>query len=67
MSGTKAFLEEVRRLMEHIPDDLTLHQLEWALQETSLSLGSIIAARHAAAQHRKAIPKRKHTEKSPPR
>jgi hypothetical protein len=67
MSGTTAFLEEVRRLMEHIPDDLTLKQLEWALEETSLSLGSIIAAHHAAAHHKTPIPRRKHTEKSPPR
>jgi hypothetical protein len=67
MSGRKAFLEEVRRLMEHIPDDLTLQQLEWALDETSLSLGSIIAARHAAAQHKRPVPGRKHAEKSPPR
>ncbi len=66
MSGTKAFLEEVRRMMERIPDDLTLQQLEWALQETSLSLGSIVAARTAAAHHRTRIPRRKHTEKSPP-
>jgi hypothetical protein len=67
MSRTLAFLEQVRRLMEGIPDDLTLKQLEWALQETSLSLGSIIAARCAAAHHKKPIPRRKQTEKSPPR
>lgn len=66
MSGTKAFLEEVRRLMERIPDGLTLQQLEWALQETSLSLGSIIAARNAAVQHKTRVPRRKQTEKSPP-
>jgi hypothetical protein len=67
MSGTTAFLEEVRGLMERIPDNLTLQQLEWAFEETSLSLGSIIAARAAAAQHRKRVPRRKQTEKSPPR
>jgi hypothetical protein len=67
MSRARAFLKEVRSLMERIPDDLTLPQLEWALQETSLSLGSIIAARHATTQHKRPIPGRKHTEKSPPR
>jgi len=53
--------------MERIPDDLTMQQLEWALHETSLSLGSIIAARHTAAQHKKPIPRNKHTEKGGPR
>jgi hypothetical protein len=67
MSGTTAFLKEVRRLMECIPEDLTRQQLEWAYQETSLSLGSIIAARNAAAHRKRPIPRRKQTEKSPPR
>ncbi len=67
MSKKKAFLQEVRRLMEHIPDDLTLEQLEWAFEETSLTLGSLIAARSAAAQRKKPVPGQKHTEKGPPR
>jgi hypothetical protein len=66
MSGTMAYLKEVRRLMECIPDNLTLQQLEWAFQEASLSFGSIIAARNAAAHHKKRIPRHKQTEKSPP-
>jgi hypothetical protein len=53
--------------MEHIPDDLTLEQLEWAFEETSLTLGSLIAARSAAAQRKKPVPGQKHTEKGPPR
>jgi hypothetical protein len=67
MSGTATFLNELRHLMARIPADLTPQQLEWALQETSLSLGSAIAARNAAAQKRRGIPRRRHTEKSPPR
>ncbi len=67
MSGKTAFLKGVRHLMEHIPHDLTLQQLEWALHETSLSLGAIIAARNAAHQHKNPIPRIKHTQKTPPR
>jgi hypothetical protein len=67
MSGTTTFLEELRHLMARIPDNLTTEQLQWALSETSLSLGSAIAARNAFAQKKKRIPRRRHTEKSPPR
>jgi hypothetical protein len=67
MSGTTKFLKELRQLMARVPDDVTLEQLEWALQEASLSLGSAIAARKALAQKRKRIPRRRHTEKGPPR
>jgi hypothetical protein len=67
MSGTTKFLKELRQLMARIPDDVTLEQLEWAAQETSLSLGSVIAARKAVAHRRKIIPRRRHTEKGPPR
>lgn len=67
MSTRKVFLKELRRLMEHVPQDLTLEQLEWAFEETSLILGSLLAARNAAAQRKKPIPGSKHTEKGPPR
>jgi len=67
MAGTTTFLKELRQLMQRIPGDLTPQQLEWAFEETSLALGSIITARKAAAQKRKIIPRRRHAETSPPR
>ena len=62
MSATKHFLRSLRRLMDEIPDGLTLEQLEWAVRETSLTLGVKIAAIHADDQHEVPIPRNKHAE-----
>jgi hypothetical protein len=69
MSHSETFMQQLRDLMAHVPDDLALNQLEWALNETSLTLGARIASIEANHQLRKPIPPPidAHTEGTGPR
>jgi hypothetical protein len=56
MSDKLAFLVDLRRLMERIPEDLSLEELQWAQKEAALALGCKIACRLAQAQFKDHVP-----------